>query len=128
MRKPDGTLGPGNSGRPKGARNKLAGYVFEDVLKFWNEPVAPGNPKTKGQAAMQMSFREKPSEFLRFVASLMPKEFVFEASMAELDDQGIDDLIEHIRARLLEERATAAADAADLQKTAVPLLTNESES
>ena len=71
-------------------------------------PARVDSDRRKGPAALQMAFKTDPVGYLRFVSSLMPKEFVFEASMAEMDDQGIDDLIEHIRARLIEERAAAA--------------------
>jgi len=115
---------PGNPGRPKGARNKIAGQVYSDVLAHWNEPAVPGSDKRKGPAALQMAFKLEPSRYLSFVASLMPREFVFEQSMAELDDAGIDDLIEHIRARLIEERAAAAVDIT----ANLPALTNETKS
>ena len=113
---------PGNPGRPKGARNKIAGQVYSDVLAHWNEIVPGPTGRTKGRAALEMAFKLEPARYLSFVASLMPREFVFEASMAEMDDQGIDDLIEHIRARLIEERS-----AVDITAN-VPALTDETKS
>ena len=84
----------------------------------------PGHEQTKGRAALQMCFKTDPGRYLSFVGSLLPKEWVFSESMAELDDQGIDDLIEHIRARLIEERSAAAVDLT----ANLPALTNETKS
>src|SRR5262245_46021881 len=96
---------PGNGGKPKGARHKLTQAVFNDIFAHWSEKVAPGSDLTKGQEALQTLHREKPGEYLRLVASTLPKEFVFEASMAELDDDDVDDLILKLRQRVLEARA-----------------------
>jgi hypothetical protein len=115
---------PGNPGRPRGSKNKIAERVYADALEHWNSPVMPGHEQTKGKAALQMCFKLDPGRYLSFVGSLLPKEFLFEASMAEMDDQGIDDLIEHLRARLIEERSAAAVDIT----ANVPALTNESKS
>ena len=44
MRNTKGQFQLGHSGgRPKGARNKLAAQVFEDILHHWCEPAAPGS-------------------------------------------------------------------------------------
>src|SRR5262245_56221323 len=96
---------PGNTGRPKGVRNKLTARVFEDILAHWDEPVAPGSDLRKGQEALQTLHREKPGEYLRLVASTLPKEFVFENAVGELEDDQIDELILKLRQRILEARA-----------------------
>ena len=47
MRNTKGQFQLGHSGgRPKGARNKLAAQVFEDILRHWCEPAAPGSKPT----------------------------------------------------------------------------------
>jgi hypothetical protein len=91
----------GHSGRPKGSRNKLAQRVFEDILAHWNEPA--GGELCKGQAALEVLYREKPGDYLKLTASVLPKEFVFENAVTELDDEELDGLI-----GLLRERAIAA--------------------
>ena len=96
---------PGHTGRPRGTRNKLAGRVFEDILAHWCEPVAPGSNVCKGQEALQNLYHEKPGEYLRLTASVLPREFVFEATASELDDDQVDELILKLRQRLLEARA-----------------------
>src|ERR1700751_4548632 len=72
---PGNTLGPG---RPRGARNKLASNVLRDVLEFWNEPVKEGATLTKGRAALLTAWREKPTELLKAIFNILPREFVFE--------------------------------------------------
>jgi hypothetical protein len=96
---------PGHTGRPRGTRNKLAGRVFEDIFAHWNEPVAPGSNVCKGQEALQALYTRSPSEYLRLVASTLPKEFVFENAITELEDDQIDELILKLRQRALEARA-----------------------
>jgi hypothetical protein len=89
-------------GRPKGSRNKLAQRVFDDILKHWNEPA--GGDLCKGQAALELLYRERPGEYLKLTASLLPKEFVFENAVTELDDEELDRMIEMLRERALSAR------------------------
>ena len=96
---------PGHTGRPRGTRNKLAGRVFEDIFAHWCEPVAPGSNMCKGQEALQSLYTRNPGEYTRLVASVLPKEFVFENAVAELEDDQIDELILKLRQRALEARA-----------------------
>src|SRR5262249_25595376 len=98
---------PGHTGRPRGTRNKLAGRVFEDIFAHWCEPVAPGSNVCKGQEALQNLYLEKPGEYTRLVASVLPKEFVFETAVTELEDDQVDELILKLRQRLLDARAAA---------------------
>jgi len=96
---------PGHTGRPRGTRNKLAGRVFEDIFAHWCEPVAPGSNVCKGQEALQSLYLKNPGEYTRLVASVLPKEFVFENAVAELEDDQVDELILKLRQRVLEARA-----------------------
>lgn len=81
---------PGNSGfggRPKGARNKLG----EDFLKALQEDFA-----THGVTAVQKVREEKPDQYLKVIASLMPKEMNLNINDAEsLTD---DEIINRLRA------------------------------
>lgn len=99
----------GSPGRPKGARNRLAARVFEDIFAHWCEPAAPGGNMCKGQEALETLYKEKPGEYLRLTASVLPKEFVFENVVSDLDDDQIDDLLTALRQRMVEVRATAVA-------------------
>jgi len=96
---------PGHTGRPRGTRNKLAGRVFEDIFAHWCEPVAPGSSVCKGQEALQSAYLKNPAEYLRLTVSVLPKEFVFENAVTELEDDQVDELILKLRQRVLEARA-----------------------
>jgi hypothetical protein len=89
-------------GRPKGSRNKLAQRVFDDIFQHWNEPA--GGDLCKGQAALELLYREKPGDYLKLTASVLPKEFVFENAVTELDDEELDRMIEALRERALSAR------------------------
>ena len=95
-------------GRPKGSRNKLAQRVFDDILKHWNEPA--GGDLCKGQAALELLYREKPGDYLKLTASVLPKEFVFENAVTELDDEELDFMIEALRERVLAGRQQQALE------------------
>ena len=62
MRNTKGQFQLGHSGgRPKGARNKLAAQVFEDILHHWCEPAAPGSKLCKGAEALETLYKESPA-------------------------------------------------------------------
>lgn len=56
---------PGNTGRPKGSRNKLG----EDFLKALQEDFAQHGP-----AAIVEVRENKPDQYLKVIASILPKE------------------------------------------------------
>jgi hypothetical protein len=93
-----------SGGRPKGARNRLATQVFDDLLRHWCEPAAPGSKLCKGAEALETLYKEKPGEYLRLTVSVLPKEFTFEAVMSDLDDEQIDELLLALRQRVIETR------------------------
>jgi hypothetical protein len=95
-------------GRPKGSRNKLAQRVFDDIFQHWNEPA--GGELCKGQAALEVLYREKPGDYLKLTASVLPKEFVFENAVTELDDDELDRMIEMLRERALAARQEQALE------------------
>src|SRR5262245_35636316 len=105
MRNSKGQFQVGHSGgRPKGARNRLAAQVFEDIFRHWCEPAAPGSKLCKGAEALETLYKEKPGEYLRLTASVLPKEFVFENVVSELDDEQIDELLMALRQLMIEVR------------------------
>lgn len=57
---------PGNPGRPKGSRNKLGEQFLEDLLASWEK---------HGMSAIERVIAEKPEQYLKVVASILPKEF-----------------------------------------------------
>ena len=109
MRSSKGQFQLGHSGgRPKGARNRLAAQVFEDILRHWCEPAAPGSKLRKGAEALEMLYKEKPGEYLRLTASVLPREFIFENVASDLDDEQIDELLLALRQRMIEARTAPA--------------------
>lgn len=76
---------PGQSGnpagRPKGARSKLQEDFLKDVQQAWDE---------RGPAAIKAMIAEKPTEFVKMVSGLMPKEMNIKVS--EFDDLTDDQL------------------------------------
>ena len=105
MRSTKGHFQLGHSGgRPKGARNRLAAQVFEDILRHWCEPAAPGSKLCKGAEALETLYKEKPGEYLRLTASVLPREFIFENVTSDLDDEQIDELLLTLRQRMIDSR------------------------
>jgi hypothetical protein len=90
-------------------RNRLAAKVFEDIFAHWCEPAVPGATHCKGEAAC----RQKPDDYLRLVASVLPREFVFESAIAELDDEGLDEMLLALRQRMTEVRTLTLVPARD---------------
>ncbi|HVI67943.1 MAG TPA: hypothetical protein VM910_35990 [Bradyrhizobium sp.] len=97
---------PGNrlGGRPRGARNKLAKRFFEDMSEVWDEPTADGK-STRGKAALRLMWRERPGEFAKLYAAVMPREFWVDNVAGELTDDEIDRAIEMLREQIRGERA-----------------------
>src|SRR3954454_741457 len=105
MRNTKGQFQLGHSGgRPKGTRNRLAGQVFEDILRHWCEPAAPGSKLCKGAEALETLYKEKPCEYLRLTASVLPREFIFENVTSDLDNEQIDELLLTLHQRMIDSR------------------------
>jgi hypothetical protein len=108
---------PGNkmnpTGRPRGVKNRLATTILKDLLDIWNEPAITrdGVSVTRGIAALRIMSKEKPADFCKLYASLVPREFWIEANaVAEMDDVELDRVIEAMRERLLTLRQEKAFD------------------
>jgi len=98
---------PGNSigkaGKPRGTRNRLAVRVLGDLLEVWDEPIKEGSDITRGKAALRIMSKEKPADFAKLYASVMPKEFVFENVVNELSDEDRCLMIEMLYAKARQE-------------------------
>lgn len=71
---------PGNPGRPKGSRNKLGEAFIAALHDDFTE---------HGVATIQAVREDRPHEYLRVVAGLLPKEFKIE-TVSELTDEQLD--------------------------------------
>lgn len=68
-------------GRPKGSRNKLGFAFIEDMYAAW---------QAKGREAIDRVIEERPHEFIKSVASILPKEIeVRTTAVQELSDDDI---------------------------------------
>ena len=77
---------PGESGNPAGrppkVRNRLCGAFLNDMLEAW---------QASGAQAIQTFIDERPHEFVKLVAGIMPKEFEIKISEVEdLSDEQLD--------------------------------------
>jgi hypothetical protein len=82
-------------GRPKGSRTRLTSLLLNSLVADFEQ---------FGPAAVKIMRVEKPSEYVKVIASLVPKELlVQESALAEMSD---DDLIESLAIiRRLKARA-----------------------
>ena len=61
-------------GRPPGSKNKISEDFLQSFHKAWLE---------HGEAALQRMVDERPAEFIKVAASLIPKDFHIQQSAAE---------------------------------------------
>ena len=79
-------------GRKPGVKNRLSHKFLEDLEAEWQEG---------GRIALKICRIEKPIEFAKLVAGLLPREFSIEDSrLKDLDDQELEVLINEMRAKL----------------------------
>lgn len=87
---------PGQSanpaGRPKGSRNKLAEEFLKDVLNEW---------ETHGAVAVSDMREKNPGDFVKMVASLLPKDINLNLNNEiEMSDDEIRDRIRDLASQL----------------------------
>ena len=79
-------------GRIKGSRNRLSHALVEALCKEFEE---------YGAEAIKLARIERPSEFLKIIASIIPKEFeITDSRLKDLNDDELDYLIELTKRRL----------------------------
>jgi hypothetical protein len=88
----------GKQGRPPGTRNRLCKQVLDDLLADWAEG---------GPAAIKIMRIEKPAEYVRIMANLLPKELILQGGLTDMDDENLDDLLAALHQRLIEAREQA---------------------
>jgi hypothetical protein len=86
----------GEGGRPKGAKNRLS-WSFLTALADDFEQF--------GIETIRIARIERPIEYIKMVAGLMPKEFEFSDNrLSELADEELDAVITYARHRLTAKR------------------------
>jgi len=81
--------GTSSRGRKKGARNRLHADFVVALQEHFQE---------RGDAAIEIVFRESPRDYLKIIASVLPKEFVLEDGRLEsMGDEEIAEYLAEIR-------------------------------
>lgn len=77
---------PGNPGRPKGSKNKLADAFVADLHDDWLE---------HGKDVIAVVRAEKPDQYMKVIASIIPKDH--NVNVSNVDDLSDAELAERIR-------------------------------
>jgi hypothetical protein len=78
-------------GRRKGARNRISTALLTAFAEDFEK---------HGDETVRICRVEKPIEYLKIAASLLPKEFeISDSRLAELSDEDLDALIDEVRQR-----------------------------
>jgi len=81
---------PGNGGRPKGSRNKLGEAFVSALQKDFEE---------HGETVIQTVRADKPDQYLKVIASILPKQFELpESGLAKFTDDQLDQLVAAVNA------------------------------
>jgi len=111
--KPGQVLNP--KGRPKGSRNKLGEHFITALQADWEE---------HGAAAIATVRQERPSDYLKVVASILPKELNVRVDpLEEMDDDELTAILAAARAvsRVHQEAGTREGEE-DIRKPTGQLL------
>jgi hypothetical protein len=86
-----GRILPGSGGRQPGTRNRLQADFIDALAKSFAE---------NGDAAIRIVFAERPAEYLKIIASVLPKEFLMAdgSPLSELSDADLESVIALARA------------------------------
>lgn len=80
--KPGQSGNPG--GRPKGSRNKLGEAFIEDMYAQWKE---------RGAEVIEKVIAERPQDFMKCVASLLPQQMEIKRPEEEMSDEELADAL-----------------------------------
>ena len=90
---------PGNPGRPKGSRNKLGEAFIEALYEDFEK---------HGVATIEIARRTDPVQYLKVIASIVPKEFIHKVE--DYDDLDLAELERQLSSAAIELRAILEAD------------------
>lgn len=83
---------PGNPGKPKGVKHKMQEDFLRDIHNAWQD---------KGAAAIDAMIANKPGDFVKVVAGLMPKEATLNINdHSELTDAELTERVRSLAAQL----------------------------
>ena len=83
---------PKSGGRAKGAKNRLSHAFLTALAEDFEQ---------HGVEALKIARIEKPVEYIRIVAGLMPKEFeIIDSRLTDISDEELDVFIAKLRAQL----------------------------
>jgi hypothetical protein len=95
-------FGPGNPGKPKGSRNKLAESFLDSLYRDF---------QANGDAVLIAARAESPLGYCKMVASLLPQKIQLEQVASAVTD---DELLAIIRGGSMAHEADASAPAANV--------------
>jgi hypothetical protein len=103
-----------SGGRQRGVRNKLSHTFLSDLLEEWSE---------HGKETLRIARVERPVEFAKMVAGLLPREFELEinTTVTEISDDELNHMLDDVRrrleaggaAKLIDGRAEPASERAE---------------
>ena len=84
-----------SAGRRRGARNRLSTSFLEALVKDFEE---------HGEGVIKIARMEEPINYLRLVASTLPKEFeITDGRLQELTDAELDQYIAELRRQIKDQ-------------------------
>jgi hypothetical protein len=92
-------------GRGRGVRNRLSNALLEALAKDFEE---------YGEEAVRITRVEYPTDYLKIIAGIMPKELEIIDNLAEIADDELDAFIEHAR-----QRRIAAGDSGSREEKTI---------
>src|SRR5262245_19282211 len=88
-------------GRAKGSRNRLA-HAFVEALQ--------ADFERHGEAAIRIVRVERPAEYLKVIAGILPKEFeITDSRLKEFSDEQLDALLALVEGRLADRAGKLAS-------------------
>lgn len=97
----------GIGGRPKGSRNKLTEQFFTDLYDRWKE---------RGIAAIDQMIDEKPGDFVKVVATQMPKQLEMNANpLGDLTEDELTELLAVARQLVRSSTVDGSGDGTEAQ-------------
>lgn len=91
----------GGPGRPRGSRNRFSEAFMADMCEAWEK---------FGKAAIFRVLRDRPSDFLKVAASLMPQKLELTRPEEGLSDTELEDTIDNLATLLAYVEQLESAD------------------